>query len=82
MFSKFLTLKKCSLSFEESSKSFSPLYISFFFNSVFYTSFSIGLKSILCMYFALDFYMYVFVIDSNITYIFCFYLIHYLNHKK
>jgi hypothetical protein len=34
------------------------------------------------MYFNLYFYMYVFVILLNITCIFCFSLIHYLNHKK
>jgi hypothetical protein len=32
------------------------------------------------MYFNLDFYAYIFVVPLNITYIFCFSLIHYLNH--
>jgi hypothetical protein len=46
------------------------LYISLLLSSIIYISFFIQLKSILDMYFALYFYMYVSVIASNVTYMF------------
>src|SRR6266508_1119225 len=58
------------------------LYISFLSNSVLYISSSIHKKSVLGTYFAPDFFTYVFIVPSNIMYMFYFYLIHYLKHKK
>src|SRR5207253_10871811 len=60
----------------------SLLYIPFLSNSLLYISSSIHQKSVLGTYFAPDFFTYVFVIPSNIMYMFYFYLIHYLKHKK
>jgi hypothetical protein len=68
MSSKFQSPKEYSLSFTNSSKK--SLYISLLLSSLIYISFFIQLKSILDMYFALYFYMYVSVIASNVTYMF------------
>jgi hypothetical protein len=71
--------QECPLNFSiqtNSSKRLSPLYL------ILLSSSSIQLKSISGTYFASGFYMYVFIIPSNVKYIFCIFLIHYQKHKN